>query len=221
MSTDTEADIDVAPAAPGRSRRTIVIIGVLAAVVLLGLGYLAGLATPSLTSPGTNSPEAGFARDMSTHHAQAVAMSLLELENGSDPDVIGTAYAIATEQQAQIGMMAVWLQDWHLLPTGTQPPMSWMPGGPTELVNGLMPGMASVADMNKLSQARGKQEDILYCQFMLRHHLGGIHMVEGILAVTHNSRVRDLAEGMLTGQQSDVQALQSLLQKLGASPLTS
>ena len=38
-------------------------------------GYAGGLLTPPLTRPGDDSVEAGFARDMTTHHAQAVEMS--------------------------------------------------------------------------------------------------------------------------------------------------
>lgn len=219
MTTVVEAD--VAQVAPAPSRRSRWIAGTLAAILLLAVGYAAGLFTPTLRAPGTNSPEAGFARDMSTHHAQAVGMSMLEVEHGSDPDIVEMAYSIATTQQAQVGMMSVWLQDWKLLPTGTRPPMSWMPDGQTELTDGLMPGMATVAQLNELTTARGKASDILFCQLMLRHHLGGIHMVEGILALTHNSEVRTLAESMLAGQQSEVQTLQDLLKRLGAQPLSS
>ena len=196
-------------------------LAVVTVVALLGIGFIGGLLKPTLSRPGTNSADAGFARDMSTHHAQAVGMAMLEVENGSDPAVRELALDIALTQQAQIGQMTVWLQDWHLLPTSTKTPMSWMPGGPVQLVNGLMPGMASVDQVNELTAARGKQSDILFCQLMLRHHLGGIHMVEGILQLTHNSQVRDLANTMLSGQQGEVLVLQNELKTLGAQPLTS
>lgn len=203
------------------SGRTRWIAGILGALALLVVGFIGGILTPSLRAPGDNSPEAGFARDMSTHHGQAVAMAMLEVLNGSDPAVRQLAEDIATTQQAQIGMMSVWLQDWNLLPTGSRPPMAWMPHGGSELVNGLMPGMATVDQLNELSAARGKQSDVLFCQLMLRHHIGGIHMVEGILEVTHNSTVRSLAETMLSGQQGEVTVLQQELKTLGAAPLSS
>jgi len=203
------------------SGRTRWIVGILAALALLVVGFIGGILTPSLRAPGDNSPEAGFARDMSTHHGQAVAMAMLEVQNGSDPGVRQLAEDIATTQQAQIGMMTVWLQDWKLLPTGSRPAMAWMPDGSSELVNGLMPGMATVDQLNQLSAARGKASDVLFCQLMLRHHIGGIHMVEGILQVTHNSTVRALAETMLSGQQGEVTVLQQELKTLGAEPLSS
>lgn len=202
------------------SGRTRWIVGILGALALLVVGYLGGILTPSLRAPGDNSPEAGFARDMSTHHGQAVAMAMLEVRNGSDPAVRQLAEDIATTQQAQIGMMSVWLRDWKLLPTGSRPPMAWMPHGGTELVNGLMPGMATVDQLNELSAARGKTADVLFCQLMLRHHIGGIHMVEGILQESQNSTVRSLAKTMLSGQQGEVTVLQQELKTLGAEPLS-
>jgi uncharacterized protein (DUF305 family) len=199
--------------------RTRWIIGVAAALALLAIGYLGGILTPGFQAPGDNSPEAGFARDMSVHHAQAVQMSMIEARSGTMPEVRGLAQSIALTQQAQIGMMTVWLQDWHLNPTGSQPRMAWMPEGSEELVNGLMPGMATQTQINELINAKGKQVDILFCQLMLRHHLGGIHMVEGLLQESHNSEVRALAETMLTGQQGEIADLQLYLQQLGAQPL--
>ena len=56
---------------------------------------------------------------------------------------------------------------------------------------------------------------------MLRHHLGGLHMAEGVLAETHNLQVIDLATAMKSGQTGEIQVLQGLLAHLGAQPLPS
>lgn len=201
-------------------RRRALILGALGAVVALLIGYGAGLLTPRFTAPGDNSPEAGFARDMSTHHAQAVEMGMVAYQKATNDDVRQMGYDIATTQQAQIGMMSVWLKDWHLEPTGSRPKMAWMPNGSQELSpDGLMPGMATDAQMAQLHNATGKDVDILFCQLMLRHHLGGIHMIDGILQESHNKTVTDLAQTMKNNQQADVAMLQQLLTDLGAKPL--
>jgi uncharacterized protein (DUF305 family) len=203
-------------------RRRALILGALGAVVALLIGYGAGLLTPRFTAPGDNSPEAGFARDMSTHHAQAVEMGMVAYQKATNDDVRQMGYDIATTQQAQIGMMSVWLKDWHLEPTGSRPKMAWMPNGSQELSpDGLMPGMATDAQMAQLHNATGKDVDILFCQLMLRHHLGGIHMIDGILQESHNKTVTDLAQTMKNNQQADVAMLQQLLTDLGAKPLGS
>jgi uncharacterized protein (DUF305 family) len=203
-------------------RRRTLIYGALVAVVALLVGYVMGFVTPTLTAPGDNSPEAGFARDMSTHHAQAVEMGMVAYQKATNDDVRQLGYNIALTQQAQIGMMKVWLDDWHLEPTGSQPRMAWMPNGTKELsADGLMPGMATDEQMAELHNATGKQVDILFCQLMLQHHLGGIHMVDGLLAESHNKTVRDLAQTMKANQQGDITVLEQLLTQLGAKPLGS
>ena len=204
----------------GTPRRRALLLGALVAVFALTVGYLAGLLTPSVRAPGDNSPEAGFARDMSTHHAQAVEMAMIAWKRSTDPEVQQVAYDIATVQENQIGIMQTWLKDWHLLPTGSRPKMAWMPNGTKELLpDGRMPGMATDAEIQQLQNATGTQVDILFCQLMLRHHLGGIHMASTIISLSHNSGVTDLATTMRNNQQGEVTNLHNKLDQLHAQPL--
>jgi uncharacterized protein (DUF305 family) len=210
-----------APPFLGPPRRRALILGALVAVFALAVGYLGGMLQPRLSIPGDNSPEAGFARDMSVHHAQAVEMAMIAWQKSKDPNIQEMAYNIATGQQAQIGIMQTWLVDWHLLPTGTRPRMAWMPDHTPLLPDGRMPGMASDAELAQLHSLTGTPFDVLFCQLMLRHHLGGIHMVEGLLQVSHNKQVTDLAAQMKTAQQNDVTNLHDLLTQFKADPLPS
>jgi uncharacterized protein (DUF305 family) len=200
-------------------RQMKIVGGVVAALLLVFVGYVAGTLVPRWQMPGDSSPEAGFARDMSAHHAQAVEMGMIAFQKATDPDVRTLGGDIATTQQAQIGIMQTWLTNWGLLPNSTNAPMSWMPDGTALVHDNLMPGMATQAEMDKLRNATGKQVDILFCQYMLRHHLGGLHMVDGILNETHDQQVIDLANAMKSGQQGEIQVLQDLLTHLGAQPL--
>ena len=201
-------------------RRRALLLGALGAVVALLIGYLAGLVTPRFTAPGDNSPEAGFARDMSVHHAQAVEMGMWAYQKATNDEVRQMGYDIALTQQAQIGMMSIWLKDWHLEPTGSRPKMAWMPDGTKELSpDGLMPGMATDDQLEQLHNAAGKDVDILFCQLMLRHHLGGIHMIDAVLQTTDNDRVRELAEQMRNAQQGEIEAMREMLKAWGAQPL--
>jgi uncharacterized protein (DUF305 family) len=194
--------------------------GWLAAGVALGLllGLVAGLLiVPTFTRPGEDSVEAGFARDMSTHHAQAVEMGMLAHQKASDSDVRTLGGDIALTQQAQIGMMQTWLREWKLGPTGSRPRMAWMPDGTAGVQNGLMPGMATDADRQQLRSATGRAFDVLFLQLMIKHHLGGIHMAEEVLKLTDNAEVRRLAQSMVDNQRNEVAAFQLLLKKLGAT----
>jgi len=197
-----------------------VVLAVLAAVALLGLGFLAGHWAPILTAPGDDSPEAGFARDMSTHHRQAVHMGMVEYDRGQDSTVRRIAYDIATSQQYQVGVMEGWLKEWRLPQTTDQPQMAWVPGSKDMLQpDGRMPGLASREELARLEAASGKDADILFCQLMLRHHLGGIHMIDAVLAQSDNDRVTELAAQMRQAQQGEIEALRELLKVLGSQPL--
>ena len=194
------------------------LVGVLAAALVFAVGYATSSLVRQASTPGTDSVEAGFARDMSTHHAQAVEMALIAYPKVTRTEVRTIAYDVATSQEYQIGQMNTWLVDWHLSPNSGRPPMAWMPNGTKELSPaGLMPGIATNAQLDQLKSATGKQADILFLQLMIRHHLGGIHMIDGLLAKSHDAQVRTAAEGMRANQSSDVDAMQKLLSDLGAS----
>ncbi|MGC4803481.1 DUF305 domain-containing protein [Micromonospora sp. DT233] len=218
VPTTLDRDADEAPAPDeggrGPARRFGLLALAAAVVVGLLLGYAGGLLTPKLTRPGDASAEAGFARDMSTHHAQAVEMGLIAFQRGTDPEVVSVGGDIATGQQGEIGTMQGWLRSWGLDPTGSQPRMAWMPDGEAAVRNGLMPGMATPEEMAKLRAAQGRELDVLFLQMMERHHLGGVHMIDGILDVSDEDDVVRTAQTMKNTQQTDLTNLRAALNRL-------
>ena len=216
ISTDSEA----APLAasgdvptPGRGRRGwLLLVAALLVGALLGLGI--GLLVPHLRTPGDDSVEAGFLRDMSTHHAQAVEMSMIVHQTSTDPEIVYLASDIALTQHGQIGYMQAWLRDWHLSPTSSQQPMAWMPDSAGSVVNGLMPGMATPEQMADLRKATGKDLDVQYLTLMRQHHLGGIHMAQEAVKLSHNDDVKWLAGTMVTSQQGEITVIDNLLKKI-------
>jgi uncharacterized protein (DUF305 family) len=219
VSTDPDAAAQAAAPVdtPGPGRRRGLLITAAALVVGLLMGAAVGLLYPRLTEPGDNSVEAGFLRDMSTHHAQAVEMSMIAHANSTDPDVVTLAGDIALTQQGQINYMQAWLRDWHLSPTGSQPVMAWMPDSAGSVVNGLMPGMATPTQLDALRKATGRQLDVQYLQLMRQHHLGGIHMAQEAITLSKNKNVDWLAGTMVTAQQGEINSIDDMLKQLGAS----
>ena len=218
VSTDSGAAAPVAaPVARGDRGR----IGAwwLVAVLVFGLalGVGGGLVIPHFTKPADDSAEAGFLRDMSTHHAQAVEMSMIAHADSDDPRIVTLAGDIALTQHGQIGYMQAWLRDWGLSPTGSQPAMAWMPDSAGSVVNGLMPGMATPEQINKLREAKGKDLEVQYLTLMRQHHLGGIHMAQEILNLSKNKDVTWLAQTMVNSQQAELTVINDMLQKLGAA----
>ena len=103
-----------------------------AAVVLLLVGATLGLALgggdSAPATPGTDSVDAGFARDMIVHHDQGVLMAHYGEENTTDDEIAVLAYDIGYTQTAQLGQMQGWLALWDLPEFSPAPHMAWMAG---------------------------------------------------------------------------------------------
>lgn len=196
-------------------------IGVLALAVVASLlvGFAVGVFTlrPD-PAPGDASAEAGFARDMITHHDQAVTMGMIAYQQAERADVRQLGYDIAMTQQGEIGMMHQWLRDWQLDPTGSQPRMAWMGDELDQgmvLENGLMPGMATTEQLTALREAEGVEVDRLFVELMTRHHLGGLHMIDAVLEQSDHSQVTSVAEVMRASQQKEMQVMSDLTEQIG------
>ncbi|MEU0083592.1 DUF305 domain-containing protein [Streptomyces sp. NPDC006274] len=188
--------------------------------------------SPADRTPTAASADAGFARDMSVHHQQAVEMSFIVRERTQGDEVRRLAYDIANTQANQRGMMLGWLDLWGLPKVQADAePMAWMGstsghgghGGHGGLKAGdgaLMPGMATKADVERLSRLSGEQAEILYLQLMIVHHNGGIAMAKGCVEQCEVGVERDLAQGMVDAQVSEVELMVDLLRKRGAQPRT-
>lgn len=202
--------------APAPARR-FWIVAALVAVLVGAIAFAGGALLARPHYPAEGSADAGFARDMSTHHAQAVSMGIEEHAATGDKFLRDISIDIALTQQAQIGMMGTWLDDWGLPAHTDTSPMAWMPNGSAELKDGLMPGMASQDTMAKFRAATGKDKDVMFCQLMINHHLGGIHMIDGALKTAHDERLLNLARGMKAAQQYEIQMLQDQLKRIKGS----
>ena len=240
MNPTLQAD-EPPTAAPDRLR--LVLIGVIIAA-LLGVagaaGYLLGQRDTSSALPGDASIDAGFARDMITHHEQAVEMATIMQHSSTDTEIATLAFDIETSQTFQEGQMNGWLDSWGLTRQTSQPRMGWMSGesgmsgmdmstptstasasDPTGENTSLMPGMATPAQMTQLQGTTGTAQDILFLQLMLRHHQGGIDMAQDAASHASEAYVRALAKNMASIQTREVVLMQQMLTSRGASPLPS
>ncbi len=208
------------------------LVALLAAVGLLLLGAAGGLllGLPGSTAssvPPADSVDVGFAQDMSEHHQQAVQMASWVRDRTADPAVKQLAFDIEGTQQQQIGRMQGWLGLWNAAsdaPGGRH--MVWMSSSdhshaaPT--ADGgvhTMPGMASSDDLRALRAATGPALDVLFLQLMLRHHQGGVPMLQYAADHASEPEVRNLAAQMLSSQTSESQYLEQLLVARGGTPL--
>ncbi|WP_137121288.1 DUF305 domain-containing protein [Segeticoccus rhizosphaerae] len=225
------------------SRLEAALIAAVVAVLALGTAGLFGYGLADKESPPSDAgAEAGFARDMQTHHNQAVQMALIIRPKTGDPTLKAVAYDIITSQQQQSGQMFAWLNLWGLPQTSPRPAMAWMtdgtgghdmgamPGGTGQTSDGSeaspqspeatqrMPGMASPADLARLKSATGKDAEILFLRLMIAHHRAGIAMAQAIQPLTDRPQVLDLARAMAGAQQAEIEQMQQLLRQRGVAP---
>ncbi|MEV0615818.1 DUF305 domain-containing protein [Nonomuraea sp. NPDC050404] len=181
------------------------------------------------SAPSDTSAEAGFARDMTTHHAQAVDMAFIIRDKGPAREIRSLAFDIINTQANQRGMFQGWLQQWRLDPSTDQPAMAWMsghghgatPGAAPAATPGVMPGMATPQELTKLKEARGTQAEVLFLQLMIRHHEGGVDMAEGLLRLSTRSEVVSMAQKIVDGQSGEIKLMTDLLKQRGAQPYPS
>jgi uncharacterized protein (DUF305 family) len=178
-------------------------------VVLLGL--LVGLYITT-RPPGNGSAEAGFARDMSVHHTQAVEMAMIARDRTNDDQIRVVATDILLTQQDQIGRMEGWLTVWGLPMTGDEAPMAWM----GHHVDGLMPGMATQDQIDDLKTMPVDQMNVEFLQLMIVHHEAGVEMAEAIIPRTDQSPVKDLAQSIIKTQANEIALMEEMLTRLGA-----
>jgi len=213
----------------GWQKRVLAILAGIAVLALFTLAFTAGRVSGGPSYPDTDSADAGFARDMQVHHNQAVEMSMIVRDAVTDETLRSIAYDIALTQQQQAGQMYAWLEEWGLPQSDAQPRMQWMAksGGHSGMdmgsgddagsmltPDGLMPGMATDAQLDELRAARGEDAERLYLTLMIRHHEAGVDMAAAGGDLAETDQVRALATKIQSGQRAEITVMQTMLDAL-------
>lgn len=187
-----------------------------------------------LPVPQSGTVDVGFSQLMVLHHDQVVVLGNA-IQKKASPMVQALGRKLAADQLMEIGQLKGWLALWHRpwIPASTDM-ADWMPmrkdtADPVALSNylelcrqtpGGMPGAASVAEIAALEQlSQPEKADVLYLQYMVRHHQGGSPML--VYAAQHAETlvVRQAAWRMLIDQQKETMQMLAMLRNLGARPL--
>jgi uncharacterized protein (DUF305 family) len=205
----------------GAMRAVRIAVAVVAVPLVIAIAFLAGRVTAGDSAPTDIGADAGFARDMQVHHAQAVEMSLIVRDRTTDDTVRRLAYDILRTQQQQAGQMYAWLELWNLPQASNQPPMTWAGGMGHDMGGGggtaatAMPGMASAADLQRLGTLQGRDAERLYLQLMIAHHEGGVEMAEAAERLAHRPEVLGLARKIVAAQESEIAVMAGMLRERG------
>lgn len=190
---------------PRSSRLRVISIVVTICAIALG-SFVTGRATAGNDLPREGSAEVGFARDMASHHAQAVAMAeVVRNDSAVPPDVRTLATDIVLTQQAQIGQMQGWLASWGVKQAGSPPAMAWAGH------SGPMPGMATPEAIGNLKTLPVSQLEPEFLKLMIPHHEGGVEMAKMALDRTQRPEVRRLAQAIVDSQTAELDAMRKML----------
>jgi uncharacterized protein (DUF305 family) len=236
MAESSEHTEDAGAARGAGLSRVLVLAAAALALLLVGgaAGIFVGMSGSSDeagSAPVPSAVDVGFAQDMSTHHLQAVQMTNWERDHTNDPTLQQLAFDLEQTQLEQIGRMKGWLSLWGEPEQGSgADQMSWMTdharhdgmsgtGSGSTASGGLMPGMATQAELAQLRSRSGGRLDVRFLQLMLRHHQGGIPMAEYAVRHAGDEPVRTLAQSMVTSQDNEIALMRQLLAERGAKPL--
>jgi len=190
----------------------------LAAAAALSIGLtLAGCST-SNTGSSTDSTSASssaaskhndqdvsFTQEMRAHHQQAIEMSDMLLDKGSDvdPDVTALAKQIKAEQAPEIKTMTGWLQAW-----GEPTTMSSMAGMDHSSMSG---GMMSDSDMNALEKASAPDAGKLYLEQMVEHHTSAVDMAKTEIDKGKSTDAIAMAKSIVSSQTEQITQMKDML----------
>ncbi|MFZ2528527.1 MAG: DUF305 domain-containing protein [Rhodococcus sp. (in: high G+C Gram-positive bacteria)] len=178
--------------------------------------------TPQPATPVLGAVEIGFVQDMAAHHQQALQMSA-RLSPDVDPAVATLAHTIDRTQRYELGTMLGWLALAQAPPTNPHP-MQWdgghTHGGTADQVGTLMPGMATLDELDALSAARGRDAEVLFLQLMQRHHAGAVAMARAATGRLAGGTVAQFARGTMQEQSKEAGLMTLLLEQRGAAPLS-
>jgi uncharacterized protein (DUF305 family) len=213
--------------APRRLLTAVLVTVIAAGLLALGGGLAVALGLGRTEQPTADSVDAGFARDMSRHHLQAVEMANLATTRSTDPDVLRLAFDIASTQTNQAGRMQGWLTLWGL-PLTSGDTMGWMTDGAmaghdmsamAAADGAVMPGMATETELAQLRSLTGTPFDVMFLQLMIRHHEGGLEMAQYGQQHAGEAVVRGLARSIAETQTAETTTMEQMLRLRGGSPL--
>jgi uncharacterized protein (DUF305 family) len=199
-----------------------VLTNLAAGALTLGLGACGGSGSTATTMPASSTAsvpasvsamakasaavfdgqDVTFSADMIDHHRQAVQMAMLAPKRTTTKAVLTLAKAIEAAQGPEITMMSGWLTSW-----GKPVPedMSGMDMG------GSMPGMMSMADLDKLAKAKGAAFDKQFLTMMIAHHEGAITMARTQIGKGRSPQAVAMARKVVTDQNAEITTMRALL----------
>jgi uncharacterized protein (DUF305 family) len=150
-----------------------------------------------------------FMQGMIGHHTQAIEMTALLKTSSANPGMHKLAQRIELSQDDEIHMMREWLRA-----RGQE-----LPNPHAHHLHGarLMPGMLTAEEMARLAAAREAEFDRLFLEFMIKHHMGALVMVDELFAQPGAGQESDIfafASDVVADQRMEIERMAVMLKEL-------
>ncbi len=192
------------------------VIALCLATTLLGLGI--GMTVQRMRADRSAEPkptalDVGFLRDMMSHHEQAIELSVLIMNRGSDNSVRQEAVDILLAQRGEYVQMGDQLDKWGIdaVPEDGQA-MGWM-GMPVPTAS--MPGLATPEQIAKLKTLTGTAADVEFLRLMINHHASGADMAQYAADRSQVPFVAVMAGRMAAVQSVEINEMRAFARRLG------
>ena len=154
-----------------------------------------------------------FMAGMIHHHSQALVMAGWAPSHGASSAVQRLASRIINAQRDEIHLMQQWLVDrGQPAPPPTPGPMKMKMNG--MMMDMLMPGMLSDAQMKELDEARGEAFDRKFLTFMIQHHTGAVGMVNDLFntyGAAQDEKIFKFASDVQIDQTTEITRMHQML----------
>ncbi len=185
----------------GQSKISARILGAfLVALLAVGLAACGGDdAGESAGGGDTKTVEKAFLTGMTHHHGTAIEMSEIAQERGQSPFVKGLAEDIISTQERELEQMS---QIYERLIGGQIEPD---PGAHDGLgLSAEEAGMTHSPETNEMLRM-ANPFDRAFVDEMEPHHTGAVKMAEVVLESTEDADLRELAEGIISTQEREIE----------------
>lgn len=145
-----------------------------------------------------------FIEQMIPHHADAIAMGHLALENAEHQEIKDLGQNIINAQSAEIDQMKSWYQGWF-----NKAVPDVFAGTDHGMGSGMMHGgmMNNESDIESLRTA--KPFDKAFIEEMIPHHQMAVMMAEMLKNSTTRPEMKQLAEDIIKAQNKEIEQMRS------------
>lgn len=158
--------------------------------------------------------DSSFMQNMIPHHSQAVEMSDLVADRTNREEIIALANRIKASQGDEIEFMKVWLLE-------RNEPLKDDNQGNHNSDHQKMEGMASPAQMQQLSDAKGTDFDELFLSLMISHHEGALTMVDKLTdqpGSAYDPILYDFISDIRNDQTDEIEVMSAILSSFSSDP---